>query len=78
MLMDYSVYLQDLSVSVGNDTIMDALKVLVGIQSIPLFSFKYYLLFIIYYSYSLQFFRVSDVRNHPVLIHCNRGKVFII
>lgn len=70
-------HLQEVSLPVLKDSIMEALKVLIGTENLTIsFNFEMHMFFISLLIPSFHFV-VSDVRNHPVLIHCKRGKVLI-
>lgn len=65
--------------NIPKSVITDALKVLIGNESsIPNLCCQWELL-ISFFEMTLIFYETldsfADVRNHPVLIHCKRGKV---
>lgn len=73
-------FVQEPFVNMPIDTIMDALRLLLGNEIKQLWSLSYLVhqtLSFSDYNYPLLFDFV-DVRNHPVLIHCKQGKVFAL
>ncbi|XP_008229808.1 PREDICTED: probable tyrosine-protein phosphatase At1g05000 isoform X1 [Prunus mume] len=63
-------------VNIPEDTIREALKVVLGTQEINHFALSFIETRItaLLYAYIYLLFCNADVRNHPVLIHCKRGK----
>ncbi|KAJ6416364.1 hypothetical protein OIU84_002252 [Salix udensis] len=60
-------------VNIPEETIREALKVLLGILKASNFVDLSFVSFL-FYNILMFFFPMPDVRNHPILIHCKRGK----